>query len=445
MKQPKGDWTDLFLTFRLSLDPRKLWLALQGVVASLVLIGLVLGVAASVYHAHGASFAADTDVWGSLVHGRIQPAARETIVFGHRLFGAAPVPQPPDGAMTPVDSVLASGQLTAGIVTGLLILLGMLLVWSHFGVPLMRLAAVEYATGERIELKSATAYGKREHHKFYGAVLGLLAVVVLIGLGSLVAGFVAVNVLAVAILVVGATGAAFVVSKMRSAGRPLLISGGAGVAVLVLAVVLCAVVAHKGWRVPYVGEVLLGLSTPLLFIGGIVTAVLVVWCVTGAALMAGTVATSETDTFDVWSRAFHYVFSHPWRYLSLILVASAHGVACMAFVHLLRVLTEWAVLAPLAMALQEHFAPVYGQMMASGSAEAVTTAFCPAIPGFFLFVCRNLLLLTFLTFVAAYSATAKALIYMLMRRYADGTPISEVHLEPRDRELICPASPDGEG
>ena len=258
MKQPKGDWTDLFLTFRLSLDPRKLWLALQGVVASLVLIGLVLGVAASVYHAHGASFAADTDVWGSLVHGRIQPAARETIVFGHRLFGAAPVPQPPDGAMTPVDSVLASGQLTAGIVTGLLILLGMLLVWSHFGVPLMRLAAVEYATGERIELKSATAYGKREHHKFYGAVLGLLAVVVLIGLGSLVAGFVAVNVLAVAILVVGATGAAFVVSKMRSAGRPLLISGGAGVAVLVLAVVLCAVVAHKGWRVPYVGEVLLG-------------------------------------------------------------------------------------------------------------------------------------------------------------------------------------------
>ena len=42
MRQPKGDWTDLFRTFRMSLDPRKVWLAFQGVVWSLVFVGLLL-------------------------------------------------------------------------------------------------------------------------------------------------------------------------------------------------------------------------------------------------------------------------------------------------------------------------------------------------------------------------------------------------------------------
>ena len=58
---------------------------------------------------------------------------------------------------------------------------------------------------------------------------------------------------------------------------------------------------------------------------------------------------------------------------------------------------------------------------------------------------RDLLNLVLLSFVASHAATAKTVIYFLMRRRADGTPTSEVHLEPRDEEFVCPVPTATEG
>jgi hypothetical protein len=112
MKKPRSEWTDVFLSFRLTLDPRKLWLAFRGLVLSVVLVGLLLAVLASIYHAAGffeagsrpdesAAEAAeqfllpapaaltraqppDIDVWGALWRGRL--GCRE----GHSLLPADP-------------------------------------------------------------------------------------------------------------------------------------------------------------------------------------------------------------------------------------------------------------------------------------------------------------------------------------------------------------------
>ena len=447
MKRTKGDWTDLFRTFRMSLDPRKLWLAFRGVVWSLVLLGLLLGILASIYHARGAPFAVDADVWGAARRGDVGGAVAGIGTFAGELYrGAVAGPgELPVGAdepvASPVGAFLGSRVRVAAAVTVLLALLDLALLWSYHGGAIMRIAAVEYALGERIELASAMAYAKRKHHCFYGAPLGLLAVFVLIGLAPLVGGLVARNVLAVALAVAGVAGAVATAAKTRKATGSLPGGAAAGLGVLAVTAVVCTLVARWGWRVPYVGEVLLGVVSPVLFVVGFVMVVIAIWCVAGAPLMAGAVASSDSDVFDAWSRAFHYVFTHPWRYVWYVLVASAYGCVAIAFAWCVRVAAEWVILSPIAFGLQGDFEMVHHFMAGGGPTGAGEVRIAPRLLAFFLSMDRFLLNLVFLSFVASYAATAKTVVYFLMRRCADGTPVSEVHLDPRDQEFVCPAPP----
>ncbi len=450
MRQPKGDWTDLFRTFRMSLDPRKVWLAFQGVVWSLVFVGLLLAVLAGVFYARGAPFAAEADVWGPISRADLGQAVAATEAFAGSLFRAvsqelpAQLAQAAERGYSPVYAVLESQALVAAAVAGPLILLILLLVWSYFGGAIMRIAAVEYALGERIELASARAYARRKHHLIYGAPLGLVAAIVILAMAPLVGGLIAWNVLVVGLAAAGLIGACVAAGKTRDATRSLPGAVAAGAGVLIVTFLICFLVARSGWRVPYVGELLLGAISPLLFIVGLVMVVLAIWCVAGGMLMSGAVASSDATVFDAWSRAFHYVFTHPWRYLWYLLVLAGYGTVIVAFVWGVRVATEWAVLTPIALGLQGDFDVVY-HFMTSGvpvAAEQARTA--PRLLAFFLSIDRFLLTLLFLSAVCSFFATAKTVIYFLMRRVADGTPISEVHLEPRDRDFVCPAPADAE-
>jgi len=217
-------------------------------------------------------------------------------------------------------------------------------------------------------------------------------------------------------------GASVVRDKTRSSA-PALGFALAGLAVLVG---VLALVGWLGWRVPHVGEVVLGIFSPLALVAGLVTVLLCIWLVCGLLLMAGVVATSNVGAFEAWSRSFHYLFMHPWRYAFYLLVALAHGVACLAFVCLVRLGAEWAAFFPLSV----------GAVMLGGEVNEPLLAF-------FLSLGRLLLDAVVLAFVAGYFFTAQAIIYLLLRRCADGTPITEVHLEPRDRDRVVapPAQP----
>jgi len=444
MRQPKGHWTDLFCTFRMSIDPRKLWLAFRGVVWSLVFVGLLLVLLAGAFSVRGAPFAVEADVWGAIRRGELGQAVAATQAFAETLFRTAAQELPGQFARaaergySPVYAVLKSQALVAATISGLLIVLVLLLVWSYFGGAIMRIAAVEYALGERIGLASATAYAKRKHHCFYGAPLGLVAAIVLVGMAPLVGGLVVWNVLVVALAVAGLLGAIIAAAKTREKGGPLPVAIGAGIGVLVVTAIVCTLVVRLGLRIPYVGEVLLGVVSPLLFVGGLVMVVVAIWCLCGTPLMAGTLASSDSDVFDAWSRSFHYLFVHPWRYIGYMLVVIAYGLVVVGFVYVVRVATEWAILAPIAFGLQGDFDAVYHFMTGGGPMDTGQVRMAPRVLAFFLSMDRFLLNLIFVSFIASYSATAKTVVYFLMRRCADGTPMSEVHLEPPDQEIVCP-------
>jgi|GEM_PF-1936611 len=452
MTKARGDWTDLFLAFRLVLDPRKLWLAFKGVVLSIILIELLVAIFASVNLALGVPLslplaeihdlrqplpgagaeAADTDVGVALWQGRFADAVRASRAFVAGLV-AKSAAELRDVALDPrhgpYDRVVAlwgcQGLATLAALV-LLVAFVLLFVWSYYGAAIMRLAGVEYALGERLELKSATAYTRRKHQAFYGPPLGLAIAMfilsVLIALnGLLIWNAVALFVAFVGLLAVGFC-AAVVRDRTRSSGRAML----AGLAGLVVLGVVVGVIDGLGLRVPYLGEVLLGLLSPLALVGGLLIALLGIWLVLGLPLMAGTVATSNVGAFEAWSRSFHYLFVHPWRYAFYALVGLAHGAACMAVVYAVRVAAEWAAFVPL-----------------TAAAIVVSHDETPRVLSLLLTAGVVLLDLVVLAFGVSYVFASQAIAYLLLRRSADGTPVSEVHLEPRDRERLAPPPPPG--
>jgi hypothetical protein len=86
--------------------------------------------------------------------------------------------------------------------------------------------------------------------------------------------------------------------------------------------------------IPIVGDVfLLGLGLPLVIAAGAVMAVFLVGLV-GYPLMYPTLSTEgdSSDTFDALSRSINYVYQSPWQYIWYWLVAVLYGAACTLFV-----------------------------------------------------------------------------------------------------------------
>ncbi|HUT33679.1 MAG TPA: hypothetical protein VNE39_09380 [Planctomycetota bacterium] len=449
MRKPKGDWTDLFLAFRMLLDPRKLWLAFKGVVFSVVLVGVLVVLFACIYSVMGIPIAPpppqalevrggpdsapapeEADVVEAITSGRLGDAVRATRGFALGLAAKASdelraVAWRRDrGPLERVMALWTCQALATLVALGLLAGFVLLFVWSYYGAAIMRLAGVEYALGERIELSSATAYTRRKHQSFYGPPLGLAVGVLVVGLLVLLMGLVSWNLLVVLGAFVGVLAAGVGASVVRNRTRSAAKGAAFGLAGLAGLAGALALVAWLGWRVPYVGEVVLGLLSPLALVAGFVIVLLCVWLLFGMPLMAAVVATGNVGAFEAWSRSFHYLFMHPWRYALYCLVGLAHGAACLAFVHLVRLGVEGVAFLPLSA----------GAILLGGHA-------CEPLLVFFLWVDHLLLDLVFLAFVAGYLFTSHTILYMLLRQRADGTPITEVHLEPRDQERVLPAPP----
>lgn len=95
------------------------------------------------------------------------------------------------------------------------------------------------------------------------------------------------------------------------------------VAVIVLLMAVYGLVA----LIPWVGDIVLyGLLFPLIVLGGIAIAVVLLGLV-GYPLMYATISVEGSDTFDAISRSYNYVFQAPWRYAFYWFIALLYGAA----------------------------------------------------------------------------------------------------------------------
>ena len=299
----------------------------------------------------------------------------------------------------------------------LLCLVWSLAVWAFFGGIITRIAAVQLTGKDRVTLDEAVRYVVARYPSYVLSPLVPLGIVTVIVAGLMVYGFVG--------------------------------------------------------MIPVVGDQLLyGLGFPLVLIGGLVMAVLLVGLV-GYPLMYATVSTEGSDTFDALSRAYNYVFQAPWQYLWYSTVAVVYGAAVTLVVVFLASLTvylsKWAVAqAPLNQRFDRqpdylfvHAPESFGwrQLFLKGSPaeiRAVDTKDTATDRRFYIYepkqpasaeaylkslngveslgawmvaVWLSLAFVLMLGFSYSYFWSAATAIYLLMRKKVDETDIDEIYIE----------------
>ncbi|HVC95742.1 MAG TPA: hypothetical protein VND64_18760 [Pirellulales bacterium] len=174
------------------------------------------------------------------------------------------------------------------------------------------------------------------------------------------------------------------------------------------------------------GVAVAGLIWPLLLIGGLCIAMLLLVLLFGWPLMWPTISAEGSDSFDALSRPWSYVFHRPLHYLFYAAVATALGYLGWLFVaHFalwVAYLPKWVVAWGAGHEQATRVFPeLYRQAVGAetpGPWGAGSIAFWGG--------CVRLLALGF---VYSYFWTASTAIYLLLRRDEDGTEIDDVHLD----------------
>ncbi|BAM04261.1 hypothetical protein [Phycisphaera mikurensis] len=217
---------------------------------------------------------------------------------------------------------------------------------------------------------------------------------------------------------------------------PGVVIVGVGIALALLGLLL--------FSLPWL-DVLGGLLFGPMLLAGLGAAVVVAALLLSYPLMAAAVAVEGTDAFDTMSRCFAYLTAKPWSYLFYALVAALYGAACFGFLWLLVegairltacLVEAGAIGSP--SAFREALA--YADGPASGGGEAPSTAITGWLVWFWLVCLRALPL----AFAFSFACTASTMIYLLLRRGADGTAFDDCDLIAK-REDPVGAAPLGEG
>ncbi|MFL5339956.1 MAG: hypothetical protein ACJ8F7_07385 [Gemmataceae bacterium] len=109
---------------------------------------------------------------------------------------------------------------------------------------------------------------------------------------------------------------------------------------LIAVLVVVSIVFGVIQLIPFVGDIVNGILWPLILLIGLGMALLLVGLV-GYPLMYPTISTEGSDTLDALSRSYNYVYQSPWQFIWLSLVAICYGAAVVFFVGFVGSLTVY--------------------------------------------------------------------------------------------------------
>jgi hypothetical protein len=223
------------------------------------------------------------------------------------------------------------------------------------------------------------------------------------------------------------------------------------VGLLVVLFVIYGLVLHI-W--PLFGDVIDSVAFPILVLLGFAQAILLVGLV-GYPLMYATVSAEGSDTFDALSRSYNYVFQSPWNYIWYSLVAILYGAVLVFFVvfmgSFIVYLTKWSLSqTPLAgttfpsRGIDNMFdhAPESFHWRELLVTNPVHPTWYNAVSTFFVTIWVTAIFLLMIGFAYSYYFSAFTMVYLLMRRKVDDTEIDEVYLEEDEpEEPLMPPTP----
>lgn len=201
-------------------------------------------------------------------------------------------------------------------------------------------------------------------------------------------------------------------------------------------------------NIPYAGELLVGLGMPWALFLGSLTAVIAVGAVVGFGLMFPAVAYDGSDCFDSISRSFSYVYAQPARMAVYTVIAAVYGAICYIVIRFFVFLMLWITHCFLQLGIWTDAGtegvdkltaiwPGPEMMNLLGSSDPVTAIWtelwASRLVYFFVLVVIGLMV----SFIISFYFCANTVIYSLMRNRVDHTALEDIctHFDEAEADL----------
>ena len=250
-------------------------------------------------------------------------------------------------------------------------------VMSLAGGAIYRIAALQFAQGEKPSLAQAVRFGTKKFTAVLAAPITPVAVIIVIGLFVILLGLIG--------------------------------------------------------NIPVVGEVLTGLFLPLSLMAAFFITVILIGAVAGLNLMVPAIAYEDSDCFDAVSRSFGYVYAKPWRMGFYTVVATVYGAICYVFVRFFAFVLLWTTYQFLQVGFVQDNKklqalwpePAFGGFL--DSVAPVPDAWPMWLGSVLIRIWVLAIVGLMVSFLISFYFSANTVIYALMRNRVDNTPLDEVY------------------
>ncbi len=261
-----------------------------------------------------------------------------------------------------------------------------LAVISVGGGAVCRIAALQCARGEKLGLTEALRFSTKKFFSFFTAPLAPLGIIIFVGLFIFLLGLIG--------------------------------------------------------NIPWAGELMIGVFTPLALIAAALIAVISIGAVAGFNLMFPAVAYDGSDCFDAISRSFSYVYAKPWRMGFYTAIAAVYGAICYTFVrffafllllvaHLFLGFGVWVENNEGVNKLSALWPkPSFTNLL--GSSDLSAANWSQSIAAFLIQLSLLVIVGLIVSFIISFYFSANTIIYAALRNRVDDTALEDVYTQPDD-------------
>ena len=189
-------------------------------------------------------------------------------------------------------------------------------------------------------------------------------------------------------------------------------------------------------NIPRVGELIIGISMPLALISGALITVVLIGIFAGFNLMFPAVAYDGSDCFDSISRSFSYVYAKPWRMGFYTTIAAVYGAISYTFVrlfafillfatHLFLELGIWVEIEDVSKLTAIWPKPTLTKLI--DYSDIATTNWTESIAAFLVYLFLLAVVGLVVSFIVSFYFSANTIIYSLMRYKVDNTAIEDIY------------------
>ena len=186
-------------------------------------------------------------------------------------------------------------------------------------------------------------------------------------------------------------------------------------------------------NIPIVGELLMGIFMVLALFAGALIAVLVIGAIAGFNLMFPAVAYDGSDCFDAISRSFSYVYAKPWRMSFYTIVAAVYGAICYIFVRFFAFLMLWITYRSLQLGVLggntklTTIWPVPTFMNLVDPPNFAAANWSETVAGVIVYLLLLAVVVLVVSYIISFYFSANTIIYSLMRKKVDNTALEDVY------------------